>query len=146
MFKAMIAHLLSFFSVGIHGNKSRYDREIVEAFLGLFLAIMILFIALLMTVGALITITVRPDKTAARIYAAVISLGLETRQETQACAANINTGYWLLWKSKGELFEGRICCMCVNLVCICPKNCQVSIAKSFTCNSSEVRLCYCFCA
>jgi hypothetical protein len=69
---------MSFFSIGIHPNKSRNNREVVENFSGLVLAITVLLIALLMTVWALFTAAMWPNKTTARVYTAVISLRLET--------------------------------------------------------------------
>jgi hypothetical protein len=78
MLKATIAHLLSHFSIGIHRDEPRDDWEVVENFSRLFLAITALLVSLLMTVRALFTIAVRPNKTAARVYTAMVSLRLET--------------------------------------------------------------------
>jgi hypothetical protein len=133
MFEASVAHFLSFLHIGIHSYQSRYERQVGETFPRLFPAFTFLQVALFSTVWTLVTVTMRPNKAATRIYAAVIFFWFETGQETQSSSANINSGYLLLRKNKGQLFECRIGSMGVDFISVCPKHGHVSTAKSFTC-------------
>jgi hypothetical protein len=70
-----IPHFLSLPRVSIHRNKSRDERQVAEAFSGLFLAIL-QQVALFITVWALVIIAVWPNKTTARVYTTMIPLRL----------------------------------------------------------------------